>query len=106
MGSRAGRLRRRLQSVEVNEPSASGNGQDSRAILDAELGEEMAHVDLHRLLADSERRRDFFVPHAFRYQFDDLAFARAQRLMVLPFGEPRLDCGWQAAFAGVDFPDA
>src|SRR6267378_303813 len=61
---------RRLQSVEVNEPSTSGDGQYSRAILDAELGEEMAHVDLHRLLADSERRRDFFVSHAFRYQFD------------------------------------
>src|SRR5438093_12691299 len=57
------------------------DGMGARVCL--ELGEDVADVALHCLLADEEPRRDVGVRHAVGEQLEDLALALGEHLLAL-----------------------
>ena len=68
------------RSLDHNEPLSDGPPHGVRSIRGPELADDRGDVELDRLIADPERRRDRFVGKAFRHEGEHLALSRRQRL--------------------------
>src|SRR5262249_18814517 len=67
----------------VDDCGSECDGDGMRAGVRLELREDMAHVALHRLLADEELGRDVGVRHAVCQQLQDLPLAGGQHVLAL-----------------------
>src|SRR4051812_7681593 len=79
----AGRLAALGEGVGGDEADARGVEGGLGAALHAQLGEDAAHVALHRLLADAQRGRDLLIGFALRQQPQHVRLAVGQRLGAL-----------------------
>src|ERR671919_2193786 len=90
-------------AVLIDDRFAKRNRHRVRACVRLELGEDVPHVALHRLLADEQLRGDVRVRHAVGEQLEDLALAAGEHVVLVTSGEERRhERRVDIAFAGRD----
>src|SRR5689334_23023441 len=89
----------------VDDRFAKRNRDGMRSRVCLELGEDVAHVALHRLLADEEPAGDVRVRHAVGEELEDLPLAGGEHLLLAAGQEGRHQRRIDEALAGHDLVD-
>src|SRR5580704_5107093 len=86
----------------VDDPAAERDVDGRRAFADLQLREDVLQVDLDRLLADPQQRRDLLVPPPFIHELHHLHLARGEGRVTRALVQPGFDVRPDRTPAGVD----